>query len=68
MSQLGSEISGRPEHWAGVTVPYTGILTHNSWDTCNKFSLCGPKPPALGRCGATGFTTELQTALDWEGS
>lgn len=39
VSQFGREISGRPEHWAGVIVPYTGVLTHNSWDTSNKFSL-----------------------------
>lgn len=39
VSQLGSEISGRPQHWAGVTVPCTGVLTHSFWNTCNKFSL-----------------------------
>lgn len=39
VSQLGSEISGRPQHWAGVTVPSTGVLTHSFWNTCNKFSL-----------------------------
>lgn len=40
VSQLGSEISVRPEHWAGVTVPYTGIPnTQLLGQICNKFSL-----------------------------
>lgn len=33
MSQLGSDISGRSEHWAGVAVPCTGVLTHTTLGT-----------------------------------
>lgn len=58
MSQLGNEISGRPEHWAGVTVPYTGVLTYTALGTPATNSASPQTKTPLGRSGATDFTTE----------